>query len=42
MNTMKIKQGYETPELIWLFLESEGILCSSAGTNEGVQFEDWN
>ena len=34
--------GYESPELLYLSYEGEGLLCQSFGTNEGVEFEDWN
>ena len=34
---------YETPKITCFMLMSEGVLCESGGgTNEGVNFEDWN
>lgn len=30
---------YESPSIICLSYETEGVLCNS---NEGVEFEDWN
>lgn len=33
---------YVTPEAQCHILICEGALCLSGGTNEGVDFEDWN
>jgi hypothetical protein len=36
-----IHEAYDAPEIKYLEVRPEGVLCQSGNTNEGVEFEDW-
>lgn len=36
------RENYETPLLSFVEIENINIFCTSNGTNEAVEFENWN